>query len=78
MEITLTLSLDEINYLIELYKSANAIIELKEKEFRNAGGGNVVRINDWLKVYEQLESDIYESSSTIENLQSIKKDMEAL
>jgi hypothetical protein len=74
MEITLTLTIDEINYLIDLYKSANAIIELKEKEIRNAGSGNVVRINDWLKVYEQLESDIYDSSTTIENLQNIKKE----
>lgn len=76
MEITLTLTLDEINYLIDLYKSANAIIELKEKEFRNAGGGNVVRINEWLKVYDQLESDIYESTITIDNLKNIKKEID--
>lgn len=72
MEVTLTLSLDEINNLIELFKSANSIIELREREIRNEES---IRMSEWFKAYQQLETDIYESSTTIENLMSVKKDM---
>lgn len=72
MDVTLTLSLDEINNLIELFKSANAIIELREREIRNEES---IRMSEWFKAYQQLETDIYESSTTIENLLNIKKEI---
>ena len=76
MEITLTLSLDEINHLINLYNNANSIIHLKEREFHNAPSGNIVRLNEWLDIYEKLQNSILESSLTITTLHNIKTDLE--
>jgi hypothetical protein len=76
MEITLTLSLDEINHLINLFNDANAIIVLKEREFHNAPSGKIVRINEWLDIYEKLQNSILESEDTITTFKNIKTDLE--
>ena len=73
MEITLTLSLDEINNLINLFNHSNAILHLKDREFKASPSGNVVRLNEWLEVYENLSDAIFEASTTIEQFQKIKK-----
>lgn len=75
MEITLTLTLDEINYLINLFNDANAIIKLKEREFKTSPSGNIVRLNEWLDIYESLENSILESEETITTFKNIKTDL---
>ena len=76
MEITLTLSLDEINHLINLFNDANAIINLKQREFKTSPSGNIVRLNEWLDIYESLENNIRESEDTITTFKNIKTDLE--
>lgn len=76
MEITLTLSLDEIKHLINLFNDANAIILLKQREFKTSASGNIVRLNEWLDIYEKLENSILESEDTITTFKNIKTDLE--